>query len=159
EKIDAIFSSDLKRAQDTCREVAKYHAVPIRYTKQLRKSDTGIYSGKPKIELSKAYEAAFASEGTDKLAFKPEGGESILEVKERVQTFFENLYSEYPDKTIVVITHGELVRILMHIYKGMPLKEAMDMKPEHAGITIIEVNKKAPINLSPNPGNLFYTPA
>lgn len=142
EKIHAIFSSDLKRARDTCMEIAKYHAVPVNYTKQLRKSDSGIYSGKPKAELTKAYETAFLRNGTSKLAFKPNGGESILEVKERVQRFFESLRFYYEDKTVAIITHAEIISILAHIYNAVPIERAIANRYGHASVSIIEISKK-----------------
>jgi probable phosphoglycerate mutase len=35
EKIDIIFSSDLRRAKLTAKEIARYHNAPIVYTKHL----------------------------------------------------------------------------------------------------------------------------
>ena len=35
QKIDFIFSSDLRRAKDTTKEIARYHDVPIIYTNYL----------------------------------------------------------------------------------------------------------------------------
>lgn len=39
EKIDAIYSSDLKRAKETAEEIAKHHKLKVRLNKKLRERD------------------------------------------------------------------------------------------------------------------------
>ena len=47
EKIHAIYSSDLKRAADTARIIAKYHRdANLQFTPELRERDYGSLSGK-----------------------------------------------------------------------------------------------------------------
>ena len=138
EKIDAIFSSDLGRSKSTCREISKYHSVPIRYTKKLRKSSAGIYTGKPKSVIRCAYLSAYAK-GISKITFKPEGGESILEVKRRIMIFVNHLYPRYKYKSIVLVTHGEVAGILMHIHNRIPISDALRAKPGCGEIVRIKV--------------------
>src|SRR3989344_4469423 len=48
EKIDAIYSSDHKRAADTAKEIAKFHPnIPLEFVKELREFDAGSLVGKP----------------------------------------------------------------------------------------------------------------
>jgi len=52
EKIDAIFSSDLARASDTTREIAKYHPnVPLFFVEELREKNQGSLTGKSIKEI------------------------------------------------------------------------------------------------------------
>ncbi len=52
EKIDAIYSSDLPRAIDTAKEIAKYHKnACLIFTKELREFDAGELTGKPQSLL------------------------------------------------------------------------------------------------------------
>ncbi len=46
EKIDTIFSSDLKRAKETARIINDYHDLKIKYTKKLRERNFGVFQGK-----------------------------------------------------------------------------------------------------------------
>ena len=47
EKIDLIFSSDLARASDTAKEIAKFHPnVPVKFVKDLRERNYGEFQGK-----------------------------------------------------------------------------------------------------------------
>ena len=55
EKIDFIYSSDLKRAADTAKEIAKYHPdIPIEFTKELRERNLGEFQGKCSKEINRA---------------------------------------------------------------------------------------------------------
>jgi broad specificity phosphatase PhoE len=40
QRIDVIFSSDLGRARETAKQIARYHRVPVVYTKALRAVNT-----------------------------------------------------------------------------------------------------------------------
>ncbi len=44
--IDCIYSSDLARAADTAKEIAKFHSkIPFYYVKDLRERDFGVHAG------------------------------------------------------------------------------------------------------------------
>ena len=52
EKIDAIYSSDLKRAADTAKEIAKLHPdAGFHLVKELREGDSGSFTGKKSSEV------------------------------------------------------------------------------------------------------------
>ena len=82
-KIDSIFSSDLRRARDTTREIARYHDVPIFYTKALREQNYGVFQGRHVEEFLAAQKSKRGS------ASKLEGGESLSDVRQRVKEFIE----------------------------------------------------------------------
>jgi broad specificity phosphatase PhoE len=52
ERIDFIYSSDLARASDTAKAIAKYHPnTPIEFVEELRERDLGEFQGKKKVIL------------------------------------------------------------------------------------------------------------
>src|SRR3989344_7121935 len=72
EGIAAIYSSDIRRAADTARVVAKLHKnVPLILTRDLRERNPGIYDNTP---MSAEREASKAS-GLEKHKWRPPGGE------------------------------------------------------------------------------------
>ncbi len=142
EKIDAIFSSDLKRTRDTCMEIAKYHSAPVYYTRQLRERNIGIYAGMTGPEVHAMYKEGMARTGTDSFTFKPEGGESTMEARDRLSRFFQKLYKKYRDKTVLIVTHGGIIKTIIHLYENVSLEEAKKIKPENASIRMIKVNDK-----------------
>ena len=53
EKIDFIYSSDLARAADTAKEIAKFHPnISINFTKELRERNLGELQGRKASEFA-----------------------------------------------------------------------------------------------------------
>ncbi len=138
-KIDAIFSSDLKRARDTTKEIARYHKAPVFYTKELREQNYGIFQGRPLRELIDAQNAT----GKESLEFKPKGGEGFVDVRKRVRKFVGNIGKKYEKKTILISAHAGIVWSILSIYSNVPLSKLVKMKPKNTGTLTIDIaNKK-----------------
>ena len=136
EKIDLIFSSDLKRAKDTTKEIIKYHEVPVFYVKELRERCRGIFEGKPLEEFDEDREKS----GLPHSLYKPEGGESLEEVKERIFSFLKNLIENYKNKTILIVGHGGVNKIIFSILLSKPIEDIFNtINQNNACINILEI--------------------
>ena len=136
EKIDVIYSSDLDRAVKTTEEIAKYHNVPVFHSKDLREQNYGIFQGKPIDQLIEANNKS--KQGTN---FKPQGGESLEEVKSRLKLFINKVYQENKGNTILISAHAGIAWCIYSIYSGIPLEEVMKMQPKNTGILIIDAEE------------------
>ena len=86
EKIDAIYSSDLKRARMTAEEIIKHYPdVPVHFVKELRERDYGTATGKTRDEVRRYREA----HNLPKYDYTPEGAESFQDMKDRLMAFLE----------------------------------------------------------------------
>jgi len=115
-KIDAIYSSDLVRAMDTAKEIAKFHKIPIRYTQELRERNLGEFTGLPMKEIKKRLRL-LPGEPDYK---KPKNGESRIEFKQRVEKFFKKIIKKNlkSNKNIVIVTHSGVIKVLLlFLYK------------------------------------------
>ncbi len=137
EDIAVIFSSDLRRAVHTAREIAKYHKVPINHVKELRERNFGVLDGRGREEFFAAEEAS----GLARAEYRPFGGESFLDLEKRIKKFTDELYRKYKNKTVLIITHSSTIRCFMTIYLHVPPEKATVMRTKNAGILIIEVDK------------------
>ncbi len=135
ERIDAIFSSDLRRTRHTAREIARFHKVPVHYAKELRERHAGIFQGRHADHFSAAVDAS----GVPSTEFRPEGGESIIDLRNRVRKFTSKLYKRHSDKTVLIVTHGGVARALLYIYNPVHLRKVQDIKTVNTGVLIIEV--------------------
>jgi broad specificity phosphatase PhoE len=138
EKIDVIFSSDLQRAKDTTKEIAKFHKVTIYYTSELREISFGVYQGKP----YESYWDDFHRSGYSIIDFKPEKGENTIELKERLQKFLDKLLKEYKGKIVLISAHGRVNRMLLAILFNIPLELAVELQQYNTCVNIIEVSEK-----------------
>jgi broad specificity phosphatase PhoE len=138
EKIDLILSSDLERAIYTTKVVAKFHKVPVHYHKNLRERSYGIFDGTGGHSLEEAEKAS----GLSRDEFRPPKGESRIDMRNRVKKLMDRFYEKYKDKTILVSTHGGVIRCLASIYLRVPLDQTLKMKTTNSGILIIDVKGK-----------------
>jgi len=129
EKIDLIYSSDLKRAKDTTKEIIKFHKnTPVFYIKELREGDNGSYEGKKRTEVD--------------LNHFPEDAESLENMMKRIGGFLDKLYQENKDKTILFICHGGIKRSLIAHILNKPVSYIKEVpKPENTAVSIFEIRE------------------
>lgn len=122
-KIDAIFSSDLKRARDTASTIAEYHETPVYHITWLRGRASGRYEGMrwEDVVAELGQERAF---NNTRYRFG-EGGESLLDMRKRMHAFVNAVKKINPDGTVVVCTHRHCVMILLSVIFDVPLKQVL----------------------------------
>ncbi len=59
--------------------------------------------------------------------WRPQGGETMAEVCERVSTFIEHLKRDYSDKTVVVVCHGEVMWAFRIVLEHMSVEKFRSM--------------------------------
>jgi broad specificity phosphatase PhoE len=115
EKIDEIYVSDLRRCVQTAEHILIYHPEAIvHYSSLLRERSLGFLEGSKRGDVAKYSKES----GLNILDYKPEGGESIREVKLRVKTFIDELMQKHNDETILIVSHGQFIaNIILYIMK------------------------------------------
>jgi broad specificity phosphatase PhoE len=122
ERIDAIYSSDLKRAADTAKVVASYlHGAPLKLTAELRERDCGSATGKTKEE-------AGLPKGKSAVTFPFEGAETPREVRARAGAFLQKLIAKHPDGTVLVVSHKGFLSAFITLLDGRSWQAMDDVK-------------------------------
>ena len=117
-----IVSSDLARAMATAEALAQRTGLGVEPDARLRETFAGEWQGLTRIELEERFGTALAewSAGAD---IRPGGGETRLEVADRVVAGVLAALARTPDGTLVVATHGGAARAAIGALVGLP--------PEH----------------------------
>jgi broad specificity phosphatase PhoE len=113
EKFDRIVSSDLSRARDTAEVIARPHGLPVEIVPELREINVGDRTGTPFDETR-----GLPNWNDDGFVSWP-GGETLDQVLARTLGAIERLTLESPGKTILVVGHGGVHRILMSHFLGI----------------------------------------
>ncbi len=137
EQIDAIFCSDLERAKDTVKEIARFHKTPIIYMKELRERSLGIYEGGSRDVMKKGFEEKGYFGTIIDPDFRPEGGESYLEFNERATKFLRKILKEFENKTVLVCSHGGFNRMLIGQSLKLGTEELLKIKQSNACVNIL----------------------
>lgn len=143
---DMIWSSDLKRARQTATAIGNFHTdTQVQYEERLRERSLGIYEGgKPEryFEYVKKY---FEKNPKGTFFQVPIAqGETLSQVQKRIVTFVEDLWVRYFGKTMFVVTHGAILRLLVMHLKQMPQEHYYDesVKFKNCSITVISFDKR-----------------
>lgn len=126
-KIDCIYSSDLKRAVDTAKEIAVFHSkTPLRLVKSLREVDVGPFAGKKggKIDWEK----------------RPKGIESEENMQKRVARILKKAFKLFPKGTVLFVGHAGINKTLVRVILRLPHDEKLDAQP-NATVSIFEIRK------------------
>ena len=111
--IDAVVSSDLKRAVDTARIVAGPHGLEVVTTPLLRERDWGSFTGRYIPDL--------------KDEVWPDDIETLDTMLARAGRFLSFIKAQYPGKKVLAVGHGIINKAIQAVFYGkqMPQVEKM----------------------------------
>lgn len=112
---DVIYSSPLRRARETAEILARRHEpIPRNELDALREMDWGAFEGKPPSdERDTALQEIKSSWRDGHFDRRIEDGESVLDVQQRATHAAEHLVTEEAGRTVLVVTHGRYLRVLL----------------------------------------------
>ncbi len=120
--IHAVYSSDLQRAHDTALAIATATGAPLVTHTGLRERGFGIFEGKTYVEIEQTWpeESGHWRQRTPHWA--PAGGESLLQVRERITHTLHELATRHPGQQIVLVAHGGVMDQLYRAATGQDLQ-------------------------------------
>lgn len=132
--LEAIYSSDVRRAKDTAVVLSEYANVPIRYDERLRERHLGLWQGLSMNEMRDWYKGAYDSLMKDPLNTPAPGGESRADVAKRVKAMFNQIL-ETNYETVGIITHTTAIRSLLG--ELIPDIDAFNMQFRNISVTTL----------------------
>lgn len=119
ESVAAVYSSDLSRAWDTADAIARAAGVSVVAEPGLRERAFGLFEGKTFREIEQAW-PDHAQNWRRRVPdwSPPEGGESLLALRERVQGTVDRLARRHPGELIVLVAHGGVLDALYRVATG-----------------------------------------
>jgi probable phosphoglycerate mutase len=119
-RVGAIYSSDLVRARQTAAFVGNALGLPVAVDPALRERCFGSYEGLPLGALDAVNSGIRGDHVVDATA-RPDGGESLDEVYERVGSFLERLGAEGHHGDVIVVSHGGAIRAMRAFCAGVSM--------------------------------------
>ncbi len=134
-KPDVIWSSDLTRCQFLAEQIAKLSGAELKLDARLREQDMGDWQGKTWGAISETDGAAVTAYWDDYLKARPTGGETYLELHERVQAWWREKHDPGANALIVIVTHVGVVRSFQCSQLGIDPCQALRFAPPVASHT------------------------
>ena len=113
--VDTVYASTMRRAKQTADVLATPHEpVSKTYLRDLAEMDWGVFEGEPPSEERDEQMGAVKARWRDgEFDHVIEGGESIRDVEVRARQAMQHIVTRESGKTIVVVTHGRYLRVLL----------------------------------------------
>ena len=134
-KIDAIYSSPLKRALTTAEKIASYHKLDVVITPGLMDLDFGEWQGLPRQEVRDKYKELYAEWVNHPELVKMPAGESLDDVRERAMGMIAKVIAKY-DGSVVLVSHRVVNKVLICALLGLSNSHFWNIEQGTCGMTI-----------------------
>jgi alpha-ribazole phosphatase len=134
--LGGIYCSDLSRSLETAEQVGLGTSAPVLARADLREVSLGEWEGRSFREISAGFPEQFRARGRDLGGFRPPGGESFLDLSQRVvRAFHEILSSTSGD--LLVVGHAGVNRLLLCHLLGMLPANLFRLGQEYACANVV----------------------
>jgi broad specificity phosphatase PhoE len=144
-ELSVVYCSGLARAVQSAEIIANPHRLSPVIVPDLRERSFGLWEGMTFAEIKEGYPEAFASWASDPLAYSPPGGETTVEVRDRVMGAVDRILRAHPGQEIAVVAHGGVNRVILCNVLGIPLGNIFRIEQDHAALNIVEFWEKYPV--------------
>ena len=138
EKIEAIYSSPMQRTRETAEIVAERFRLPIQYREDVIEIDYGEWTGLTFDQIRQDERWQLWSRSRS-IAAVP-SGESWRQVHERVVGALLDLQKSHPSGSVVVVSHGDVIRAALLFGLGMPLDFYSRIEVAFASLSTIRLD-------------------
>ncbi|MBC8123596.1 MAG: histidine phosphatase family protein [Gemmatimonadaceae bacterium] len=141
------YTSPLLRARETAKLLnAQLPRLVWQVEPRLQESDFGQWESLSGDELTERYPEALLNWQADPLGFVPPGGESVLCMAGRVLNFYHQALELHAHQTVILVTHGGPIRVMLLAALGLPLTEFWDWDPPCPSVSCIEVGERTTVH-------------
>jgi len=138
EKIEALYASPLQRTQETAAILSERLGLPVRRRDDVIELDFGEWTGLTADVIRKDPRWQVWS-NCRSIAVIP-GGESWRQVQDRVVGALFDLRQVHPDGSVVIVSHGDVIRAALLFALGMPLDFYARLEVAVASISTIRLD-------------------
>ena len=134
-KIDAIYTSDLKRAEQTAEYIAAAKSMKYRLLPSLREVDVGELEGLRWHEVKKEYPDWVKKQHVHGYP----GGETRIEIERRVSNLWDSVVKRHKGDGVVLVTHGGIIKALICQILGISQEDRSNFIVDNASVSTIIV--------------------
>jgi broad specificity phosphatase PhoE len=130
--LSAVYTSDLLRAKQTAELIAKPLGLTIALEPRLREINLGIWEGLLSTDIEAQYPHELDERKQNPFHACAPGGESPQEVADRVLAAVDEIARKFPDDSILIVSHGVSLALIICQAERFPMEEVYDHIPDNA---------------------------
>lgn len=137
--LDAIYSSDLRRARMTAEAVLGDRPLKLIFDQRLREINGGAWEDRPWDDLAVYFKESFANWNDNPHLLQIPEGESMQQVADRMQKSIEDILSSNSGKVVAAASHGTAIKAWMSLFRYGSLKGFNEVPwYDNTAVTVID---------------------
>ena len=145
--VDEVHASPLPRAWVLGRALAMHFQCPLISEDDLKEQAFGKYEGLSfealRFQYPNVAEALFTLDAN----FLPPEGESLVHAASRVIRVVQNLQKSFSDKTICLVSHGQVCQVVLALLKEGRIENFAQYAHPNGSYSIIDVSERGSITV------------
>ncbi len=137
-KIAALYASPLPRAIQTATPLAALRNLPIQQTADLLDIDYGAWEGMAREDIHLKYPDLYEAWAKAPGKVKCPGGESVRQVRLRVEKLLGKLCEEHLGETVALFSHRVTCHLVLCVALGLPNDALWRIRQDVACINELE---------------------
>ncbi len=133
---DRVVHSGLRRARETAEIIAVGRDAPFEELSALREISFGEWELRSIREFARNDPELFAERGRDFAGFRPPGGESFIDLRDRVMPAFSELL-ERESGDLLVVAHAGVIKTILFTLLDIPWQKLFSLRVDYCGIQLI----------------------
>ncbi|MDI6630834.1 MAG: alpha-ribazole phosphatase [Thermoanaerobacteraceae bacterium] len=139
ERFAAFYASDLSRALDTARIIARPHGGTVEVVSDLREINFGEWEGLTRDEIKNRFPEVSRQWWTAPYTTRLPGGESLCEVATRAVRALQQIAANHADEQVLVVSHGGTIRAAIGSLLRMDLNQYWRLRQDNAALNVLEL--------------------
>lgn len=144
-EVAAVYSSPLRRAMTTARIIAEPRELQVQPLGELTDIDYGKWQGLTLKEAESDNEALYKLWLKNPEQVRFPGGEGLEDVRLRALRGLEETASENPGRTIVMVSHKVVCKVLISNLVGLGNGGFWNIQQELCALNIVEMTENGPV--------------
>ena len=146
--LNAIYSSPLERALQTGSVIARNMKLEVKKSAAANEINFGEWTGKTFDELSS--DEQWRRFNSHRSMTKIPGGESFLEVQNRIVNEIEELAVQHGKARVGIVSHADVIRAAVAYFAATPIDMVQRFEISPCSVTVVEVGKESVCLLTVN---------
>jgi probable phosphoglycerate mutase len=132
-----VYCSDLVRSRQSAQILAADVLPSVTIMAGLREIDLGAWDGLTAEEVKTTFPGEWEKRGADIAGYRPEEGESFLDLSNRVVPILDEIADDSED-AVAIVGHAGVNRVLLCHVLGLPLEHLFRLRQDYGALNIIE---------------------
>ena len=133
-----IYASNLKRSREGAACLCQGRELKPRSIPEFREIHFGVWEGLTFAEIAEHYPEELASRLQDLANFRIPGGESLVDVQQRVMPRLHEMVAAHPGQSLALVAHAGVNRVILCEALSLPLEHLFRLDQNYGCLNIID---------------------